>query len=282
MEFTGERFVPGLKLGEEIEAEHYLRYHAVGEAVRGKIVLDAASGEGYGSALLARTAARVTGVELSAEAVAHARGRYRLGNLEYLEGSISALPVPDRSVEVLVSFETIEHVDGPAQARFLEEIGRVLVPSGVLIISTPERRVYSEIPGYRNEYHVQEFSREEFQAFLRQRFGQVTLFDQQCETAYTIRREDSAALRVVAGGPARPPQGKYLLAVCSNAAAPPEVDLAAGLFTGADEVLSLRTEVMDLRARVPWSTGPPAPAAAASPGIIARCLRSLRSRFPHR
>ena len=70
LEFTGERYLPGV--AGEIWMEHWHRYHFAASFVAGKRVLDVASGEGYGSALLARTAAHVTGADLSAEAVAHA------------------------------------------------------------------------------------------------------------------------------------------------------------------------------------------------------------------
>ena len=49
--FTGERFIPGIE-DEMLAIEHIQRYQSVRELVRGKIVLDAACGEGYGSSIL--------------------------------------------------------------------------------------------------------------------------------------------------------------------------------------------------------------------------------------
>jgi 2-polyprenyl-3-methyl-5-hydroxy-6-metoxy-1,4-benzoquinol methylase len=69
--FTGERFIPGTP--GEIWVEHWHRYHFAARWCEGKRVLDVACGEGYGSALLARGASRVTGVDISPEAVAHAQ-----------------------------------------------------------------------------------------------------------------------------------------------------------------------------------------------------------------
>lgn len=109
MKFTGERFVP--EVHGSIQLEHLHRYILACKAVAGKSVLDIASGEGYGSAMLARTALKVTGVDISQEAVSHAQARYQIENLDFCLGSCSAIPLEDASVDVVVSFETIEHHD---------------------------------------------------------------------------------------------------------------------------------------------------------------------------
>jgi 2-polyprenyl-3-methyl-5-hydroxy-6-metoxy-1,4-benzoquinol methylase len=109
--FTGERFIPGLK--GEIWMEHWHRYHFAARWAAGQRVLDVACGEGYGSALLARGAAHVTGVDVSAQAIAHARSAYAdRANLEFVCASCTALPLADASVDVAVTFETIEHIEG--------------------------------------------------------------------------------------------------------------------------------------------------------------------------
>jgi SAM-dependent methyltransferase len=130
--WTGERYVPGHG-GVQIELEHQHRYRFAARIVRGRSVLDAASGEGFGARILAETAARVTGVELDEGAVAHARGRYP--GIDFQTGDVTALPFPDGSFEAVVSFETIEHVDGPERA--IAEFRRVLAPGGILLVSTP-------------------------------------------------------------------------------------------------------------------------------------------------
>jgi ubiquinone/menaquinone biosynthesis C-methylase UbiE len=106
--FTGERFTPEVR--GPIWYEHWHRYAFVASIVRGLRVLDAACGEGYGSFLLARAAAQVTGIDISADAVTHARERYASSNLAFIQGSVTQLPIPDHSVDVVVSFETIEHL----------------------------------------------------------------------------------------------------------------------------------------------------------------------------
>ena len=172
LEWTGERYLP--EVAGQIALEHVHRYLCARAYCRGKAVLDVASGEGYGSALLAASAERVIGVDLAAEAVAHAQARYRRPNLEFRQGSCIAIPLPDASFDVVVSFETIEHID--QHEAMLAEIKRVLKPDGLLIISSPEKREYSDIPNYKNAFHVKELYRNEFEALMAKYFANhVTL-----------------------------------------------------------------------------------------------------------
>src|SRR5260221_9228884 len=132
--FTGERFVPGTK--GEIWIEHWHRYHFAARWVAGKRVIDVACGEGYGTALLARAATQVTGIDLSADAIAHAKRNYSaLGNASFECAPCTRLPIADGSVDVAVSFETLEHI--AEQDAFLDELARVLKPEGLLILSCP-------------------------------------------------------------------------------------------------------------------------------------------------
>lgn len=173
MEFTGERFVPHCH--GEIAAEHYHRYFFAASLVSGKRVLDIASGEGYGSHILAQCAAHVTGVDISPEAVANATEQYAGDNITFLQGSARAIPLPDASVDVVVSFETLEHLH--EQEEMLQEIRRVLRDDGMLIISTPNKPVYN-LSIDDNEYHVKELEREDFIALLKVQFANITLLGQ--------------------------------------------------------------------------------------------------------
>lgn len=172
MDFTGERYVP--TEGGEIRHEHFHRYAWVAPLVAGKAVLDVASGAGYGSAMLARTAASVVGVDISPEAVEHAKATYPQPNLSFMEGSASELPLADASFDVVVSFETIEHL--LAQEQMLAEIKRVLRPNGVLVISSPNKEVYSELSGLHNEFHVKELQWNELDVLLRRQFAHIEYF----------------------------------------------------------------------------------------------------------
>lgn len=174
MEFTGERFVPNVS--GNIVLEHLHRYYQAREIAAGKVVLDIASGEGYGSAILAETALSVTGVDISAEAVAHAGERYRRDNLQYLVGDCAQIPLPDCSVDLVVSFETIEHHD--RHEEMLREIKRVLRKDGVLLISSPDKKYYSDELNYANPYHVKELYEDEFKDLINRYFANSIYFGQ--------------------------------------------------------------------------------------------------------
>ena len=103
--FTGERFMP--EVAGQIAFEHLHRYHFAARFCAGKQVVDVACGEGYGSQILSGVADSVTGIDISAEAVAHAAGRYGSDRLRFVEASAALLPLEDDSVDVVVSFETI-------------------------------------------------------------------------------------------------------------------------------------------------------------------------------
>ena len=149
LEVTGERLLPEQQRGELVHAEHLARYRFAAQLVRGKRVLDAASGEGYGTAMLAGAgAASATGVELEAR---WSRTRGEKYGLEFVQGDVCALPFDDASFDIVVSFETIEHVADPAKA--VAEFKRVLAPGGLLVISTPNKREF--LVG--NEFHEREF-----------------------------------------------------------------------------------------------------------------------------
>jgi SAM-dependent methyltransferase len=174
--FTGERFVPGAR--GEIWVEHWHRYHFAARFAAGLRVVDAACGEGYGAALLARTAASVTGADISGEAIAHARAAYAgQANLAFVEAPCTRLPLADASADLFISFETVEHIDG--QEAFLAEIARVLAPEGLLLISCPNKREYSDRRAYANPFHVRELYREELAALLAQRFPHARWYGQQ-------------------------------------------------------------------------------------------------------
>jgi SAM-dependent methyltransferase len=175
MPFTGERFTP--ECVREIWYEHWHRYAFVRRLVQGKRVLDIACGEGYGSALLSDGAVEVVGVDIDAASIAHARERYGARkNLSYETGDAAALELADARFDVVVCFETLEHVQ--AQERMLAGFARVLTDDGILIISSPDRHEYSEVSGFNNEFHVRELDRDELLALLRPHFSAVRLYGQ--------------------------------------------------------------------------------------------------------
>ncbi len=150
-------------------AEHWHRYHAIQHLVADKRVLDVACGEGYGSALLSRVASAVSGVDISNDAITHATAKYLTQkNLKFTEASCTQLPFTDHSFDVVVSFETIEHIT--EHDAFLDEIKRVLTVDGLLIISSPNKAEYSDARNFQNEFHVKELYRDELATLIAKRF----------------------------------------------------------------------------------------------------------------
>ncbi|MGB7923688.1 MAG: glycosyltransferase [Pyrinomonadaceae bacterium] len=166
MNFTGERYVPAVK--GQIKYEHLHRYALSLDFVSGKTVLDLASGEGYGAAILAQAARSVTAVDADPASIEHAKCKYYYPNLNFLVGRCESVPLPDASVDVVTSFETIEHHD--KHEEMMLEIKRVLKPGGVLILSSPNRLTYSDEPDYSNPYHIKELYYDELRDLLNKHF----------------------------------------------------------------------------------------------------------------
>ncbi|MGO4551469.1 glycosyltransferase [Lysobacter sp. 2RAF19] len=201
MEFTGERYVPTEQ--GEIRQEHVHRYAWAQSLAQGREVLDIASGEGYGSAMLAQSARSVTGVDIDPDAVRHAAARYAAANLRFIEGSAAQIPLADASIDLAVSFETIEHHD--RHEEMLRELRRVLRPDGVLVLSSPNRVVYSELAGHHNEFHVRELDFAELDALLRRHFPAVRYYGQRMSAGslvVPIGAGDTATIAPLADAPA--------------------------------------------------------------------------------
>lgn len=218
--FTGERFTPENR--GAIWYEHWHRYCVAAPLARGRSVLDAACGEGYGSALLARAATKVIGIDIGAEAIAHAQFRYVAPNLSYVVASVTDIPLADATVDLIVSFETIEHL--AAQGQMLAEFRRVLAPTGVLLISSPNRPVYNDGGEVENAFHVRELDRAELKALLDPGFPRQAWHAQRVVAQSALWAEGHAAAEVAsfdvltAEGPGRrdaPAGPMYFVVVCA-------------------------------------------------------------------
>ena len=217
MDFTGERLVLGKKGIEQLEMEHLHRYNIISDLVKDKVVLDIACGTGYGSEILSQNAKYVYGVDISKETIDYCNENYKRDNLSYMEGSISEIPIENNSIDAIVSFETIEHVTEELQEQFLREIPRVLKEDGILIISTPDKKIYSDIPKYTNEFHIKEFYKEEFKNFLSKIFKNVEFYYQGLQICDVIddgteQINKQVYLKESENNNLYP----YIIAVCSN------------------------------------------------------------------
>jgi ubiquinone/menaquinone biosynthesis C-methylase UbiE len=186
-EWTGERYVPSIH--GNIELEHKHRYFIAQQFAKGKTVLDIASGEGYGTALLSQVADQVIGVDIDQTAVAHATKKYKGKKINFVVGSCSNIPLINCSVDLVVSFETIEHDD--LHDQMIEEIARVLKPGGVLLLSSPNRKEYSDIPHFKNPYHKKELYYDELSILISRYFKKVLIYGQRIIYGSLIAPTDS-------------------------------------------------------------------------------------------
>jgi 2-polyprenyl-3-methyl-5-hydroxy-6-metoxy-1,4-benzoquinol methylase len=170
--FTGERIVPG-QVSEPLFRAHEARYVFASRFVKDKVVLDVACGTGIGTRyLLTEGAHSCLGLDIDRPAIDYARAVYK--GCQFAQCDATNLCVPDGSMDVVVSFETIEHLRD--HLKFLSECNRVLRPGGVLVCSTPNRTMSRW--ARENIYHVQEFTVAEFTHELETFFFDVRLFGQ--------------------------------------------------------------------------------------------------------
>jgi GT2 family glycosyltransferase/SAM-dependent methyltransferase len=199
IEWTGERCVPWAP-DVQVIYEHFHRYMWAAAQVDGQRVLDLGSGEGFGSAMLSESAAHVTGIDIEERTVEHSRLNYSAGNLDFDVGSALDLSrYEDGAFDAVVAFEIIEHVED--HDRVLGEVARVLGDDGVLMMSTPDRRAYSEVTGQTNPFHTREMALEEFLSFLESRFSHVACWGQRTITGShlsVLRAPDGAGVEAAA------------------------------------------------------------------------------------
>ena len=160
---TGERTIPDLDIENYWFRRHEVVYQRLAPRCAGRDVLEAGCGEGYGADLIAKVARRVVAVDYDEFAVAHVLSRYP--RVEALQANLAELPLPDASVDVVVNFQVIEHLWD--QPQFVAECARVLRPSGLLMVSTPNRVTFS--PGRDtpiNPFHTRELNAAELTELL--------------------------------------------------------------------------------------------------------------------
>jgi SAM-dependent methyltransferase len=249
---TGERVIPELQRGELVYAEHLVRYRVAAQFAKGRRVLDAGSGEGYGTAMLAAAGASSTvGIDIDEESVGHARERY---GPVFERADAADLPFDHASFDLVVCFETIEHLHDDAGA--LREFRRVLADDGLLIISTPNREEYL----VENEFHTREYSPTEFDALLAEHFPERLWLYQQnwllsgIFDAEMLAREgeaDAFDLDLVKIAAIEPERALYSVVICGpNAQAPEPVAVLTAVFEA--NRMSVELEKMNVEvAKIP-------------------------------
>lgn len=215
LSYNGERFIPD-ECNGEMRAEHYQRYYLVKQLSRGKKILDAACGEGYGSSLLSAVAEEVVGLDIDKDAICCAKKKYEKNNLSFRVGSIENLPFENKCFDIVVSFETIEHVGEKIQKKFLDEILRVLKDDGVLIMSTPNKRIYTDLVHAENKYHIKEFYSDEYITFLRHYFKNIECICQYPYTGYFMSWKGEKFQNIRKIPCTSMDDSRYIIAICSN------------------------------------------------------------------
>jgi ubiquinone/menaquinone biosynthesis C-methylase UbiE len=165
----------------ELWGEHRARYRFAGTFLTpGGRVLDVACGSGFGLEMLASFGARPVGVDYAASALREIKQRLPTARLVCADAA--RLPLGSASIDLVVSFETIEHV--PDACALVRELRRVLKPGGRLVLSTPNRAFGPIERHTANRFHVREFTAAELREMLLDCFKHVELYGQRPSAAY--------------------------------------------------------------------------------------------------
>ncbi len=170
LSLTGERTLPDVPEENYWYRRHLVVYEWIAQRVRGSRVIDMASGEGYGSDVLARSAASVIGVEANPEAFEHARLRYPRVHFE--RGLVETFAAP---ADAVVFLQTIEHLQDPGAT--LDHFAAMVGERGTVFLSTPNVLTLAPSGAERsdNPWHVHEYRPEEFERLCREHFGRVEM-----------------------------------------------------------------------------------------------------------
>jgi SAM-dependent methyltransferase len=191
LELTGERTLPDVPEENYWYRRHLAVYEWIAARVRGLRVIDMACGEGYGSDLLAGTAAAVVGVDANPEAHEHARLRYTRSNLRFARELVETFAEP---ADAVVFLQTIEHLQDPGAV--LEHFRSLIAgasgegdPAGVgeegrggraraVYLSTPNVLTLAPkgAPRSDNPWHVHEYRAVEFQQLCKGHFAAVDMY----------------------------------------------------------------------------------------------------------
>ncbi|MBW4470181.1 MAG: methyltransferase domain-containing protein [Stenomitos rutilans HA7619-LM2] len=199
LDFTGERYIPALA-GVDLSlwnVDHMVRYAFVSAFIKDKRVLDISCGSGYGSRYLAlQGAQQVVGVDVDERSIQFASKFYQHPAVSFIQSDAHAIQsLKDASFDVIVSFETIEHLQNPRQ--FLLELRRLLKPDGQLFISCPND--YRVSPGV-SEFHLHKFRFIEFRDLYLSIFSEGVFVGQHLTVASCIMKPYAPGLKDVQFG----------------------------------------------------------------------------------
>jgi SAM-dependent methyltransferase len=172
---TGERTLPDVPAENYWYRRHLAVYEWIAARVEGLRVIDMATGEGYGAAELARTAASVIGVEANPEAYEHARLRYTQPGLSFERALVERYGQPGMC-DAITFLQTIEHVANPVDV--LSHFRTLLAPGGAVYVSTPNLLTIAPQGAEKsdNPWHLKEYRAYEFRALCESAFESVEIY----------------------------------------------------------------------------------------------------------
>lgn len=223
-EFTGERVIPG-QVDADLWNEHFSRYAFASQFASGKRLLDLGCGSGYGSAELARTAASVVGVDVSAGAIEFATANYSAPNLSFSLASCTRVPFPDAGFHLITAFEVIEHLSN--WNEMLSEARRLLTSDGLFLVSTPNKLYYADQrhEAGPNPFHEHEFEFAEFRQALADHFPAVQMLLQNRTEALAyapIEPQNGEPSIRIESSLADPSSAHFFVALCGLNTPPPQ------------------------------------------------------------
>jgi len=170
---TGERTLPDVPEENYWYRRHLVVYEWIAKQLAGKRVIDMACGEGYGTEVLARSAASAVGVDANPEAHEHARLRYTAANLRYVRDLVDNF---SEQADAVVFLQTIEHLQDPGAV--LEHFRSLIGEAGTLYVSTPNVLTLAPkgAPRSGNPWHVHEYRLQEYENLCREHFSSVEMF----------------------------------------------------------------------------------------------------------
>lgn len=158
-------------------AKHFSAYHFASQ-FSGRDVLEIGFGDGYGSNFLADHGRNVVGIDLFETNVREASARYPRENLKFHTMPATAMRFPDRSFDLVVSFQVIEHIPQAQLGTYVREIRRVTRPGGTICLTTLNLKKNMK-PGQlydKSPHHDKEFTPDEFSAFLKPFFHKIEFY----------------------------------------------------------------------------------------------------------
>jgi len=162
--FTGERLHAGDERFSLDIARHRAAYEIARERAGNGSIIDVGCGSGYGTAMLAKSAEQVFGIDR----VLPDRSQ-RGGGVGFIVGDLRALPLESGRFDLVVSFQVIEHLHDPS--FYVDALANLCSADGLVLVTTPNILTSDGV----NPYHVHEYTADGLASTLGTRFEEVEI-----------------------------------------------------------------------------------------------------------